>query len=139
MTTPGSITPSLQSETLSATTRTAGAGVATVDAPAVAVNGTIHAESTGLAQIQKAEVGSQKSEAGLPSALNDEANMIRFIDSFWAHLNDMRRPAPSAEVHRLDPGTAKCLMDQCRIEHARLVVLAAQRGAEWLGKSRKKA
>lgn len=120
---------------------TARAGVVTVDA--IPANGQtesapdaarlIHSEIAGPAQKQKPEVRSQNTE------LNQEADMIRFIDAFWAHLNDMRRPAPTAELYRLNPGTATCLMDQCRIEHARLVVLDAQRGAEWLGKSRKKA
>jgi hypothetical protein len=128
---------------ISAGTHTAGAGAATVDAPALA-EGITTAESTGPAQTSPHPASGQP----LPSEgrgqgegcapLNAEADMIRFIDAFWAHLNDMRRPAPKAEFYRLNPGTATCLMEQCRIEHARLVVLDAQRGAEWLGKSRKK-
>ena len=126
------LSPKERENGISATTRTAGAGVATVDAPVVAESGIRHTESTGPAQLQNAECGVRNAE------LNQEADMIRFIDSFWAHLNDMRRPEPKAEFYRLHPGTADCLRDQCRIEHARLVVLDAQRGAAWLGQSRKK-
>lgn len=105
---------------------TAGAGAATADAagtvPAAASD---NPESAGPAHFEESE-------------LNGEADMIRFIDAFWAHLNDMRRPAPRADLYRLKPGTADCLRYQCRIEHARLVVLDAQRGAAWLGRERKK-
>lgn len=131
---------------------TARAGVVTVDAvrgggqteTAPEAARLINSEIAGPAQSPSSHGGNavpcvpdQGGAAAPAPPLNAEADMIRFIDSFWAHLADMRRPEPTAQFHRLTPGTAECLRDQCRIEHARLVVLDAQRGAEWLGKSRK--